>query len=136
MDWFEIIFGTTILGMSITSNSSSNFFILFHDLSSNLKNLIFTKTLTPHYWRHDARKVALTPEMWCRPDCLKHLIMLLLFIKESLRHEIKVHSYWENSHKPPSLNHFMTKTIFVKAWIQSSKCFFRHKYWNICVILF
>ena len=26
--------------------------------------------MTPHSWCHNARKVALTPEMWCRPDCL------------------------------------------------------------------
>ena len=54
--------------MYITNNSSTNFFIPIYDLSSNLKNLIFPKTVTPHYWRHNARKVALMPEMWCRPD--------------------------------------------------------------------
>ena len=41
-----------------------------YDLSSTLKNLTFPKTVTPHFWRYDASKVALTPEMWCRPDCL------------------------------------------------------------------
>ena len=70
MYWFEIVFATTILGIYVTKNASTNLFISFYDLSSNSQNLIFQKTVTPHYWRHDATKVALTPEMWCRPDCL------------------------------------------------------------------
>ena len=69
LDLSENMFAPIVFSMFITYHLPTNFFIPIYDLLKNLINQIFSKTLTPHFWRHNARKVALTPEMWCRHDC-------------------------------------------------------------------
>jgi hypothetical protein len=68
MDCFETMFAPTILGMFISNKLPVILYIPIYDLSLNQKYQILPKTGTPHSWCHNARKVALTLEMWCRPD--------------------------------------------------------------------
>ena len=103
MDLSENMFAPTVLGMFITNYLLTDFYIPIYELSKNLINQIFRKIWTPHFWHHDARKVVLTPEMWCRPDCLFGCIDIIFHSSQYLRKYLWTFTYISINRFPPYL---------------------------------